>query len=63
MSIRDKIVILFIKLFLKNNYNFIEFFLMCFIFIDLLLLIIYLVIQDIDIQFSNNNVKLRNKYF
>lgn len=44
MSIRDKIVILFIKLFLKNNYNFIEFFLMCFIFIDLLLLIIYLVI-------------------
>lgn len=63
MSIRDKIVILFIKLFLKNNYNFIEFFLMCFIFIDLLLLIIYLVIQDIDIQFSNNNVKLRKKYF
>lgn len=63
MSIRDKTVTLPIKSLLKNNYNSIEFFLMCFIFIDLLLLITHSAIQDIDIKFSNNNVKLRKKYF
>lgn len=49
MSIEDKTVTLPIKSLLKNNYNSIEFFLMCFIFIDLLLLITHSAIQDIDI--------------
>lgn len=49
MSIRDKTVTLPIKTLLKNDYNSIEFFLMCFIFIDLLLLITHSAIQDIDI--------------